>query len=119
MNAADRTRILMLEEPYDRGCITRPHFHGYKSGCDGAPPPLHVVSAHREANWAPLPPRPAASGQPGPPLVGGGQVPNLGIDPTDPSTWAGRGYSQSPGMCARFNSVTPGSPFGEGLAWAP
>lgn len=111
--------IPMMDEPFDRGCITRPHFHAYKSGHGGNPPPLHVLSAHREANWAPLPRPLQAGGEPGPVLVGGGQIPNLGIDPTDPSTWEGRGYNQSPGMCARFNSVMPGAPFGEGLAWAP
>ena len=111
--------IPMLDEPFDQGCITRPHFHAYKSADDDQPPPLHVRSAHDGANWARLPRPLQASGEPGPVLVGGGQVPNLGIDPTDPSTWEGRGYSQSPGMCHRFNSVMPGSPFGEGLAWAP
>ena len=125
MNEAERERqaaagIPMIEEPYDRGCITRPHFHGYKSSDDDmAPPPLHVRSAHGAGNWVPLPPRRPDSGQPGPALVGGGAGPCLGIDPTDPSTWEGRGYGQSPGMIGRFNSVMPGAPFGEGLTWAP
>lgn len=119
MNPQKAELYSMLDDPYDRGCITRRHFYAYRPGCDGAPPPLHVHSAHEDANWAPLPRPLPDSGMPGPALAGGGQVINLGIDPTDPSTWAGRGYNQSPGMCARFNAVTPGSPFGEGLAWAP
>ena len=110
----------MLDDPYDLGCITRRHFYSYQPGCDGAPPPLHVVPVNEEAAWAPRPREVTGpSALPGPALVGGGQVPNLGIDPTDPSTWEGRGYNQSAGMCARFNLETPGSPFGEGLAWAP
>lgn len=102
--------------------VTRRHFLGYKPGCEGAPPPLHVVSACSQANWFPVP-RPLAGGQgvmPGPVLAGGGSIGvPLGIDPTDPSTWGDRGYHHSAGMCARFNTITPGSPFGEGLAWAP
>lgn len=35
----------------------------------------------------------------GPRTIGGGQAyDSLGIDPTDPATWAGRGYCQSTGM---------------------
>lgn len=102
--------------------VTRRHFLGYKPGCEGAPPPLHVISAHSPANWCPLP-RPLEGGQgivPGPVLAGGGSIGvPLGIDPTDPATWQGRGYNQCHGMIARFNSYTPGTPFGEGLAWAP
>jgi hypothetical protein len=90
---------------YDpKGMITRRHFHGYKPGCAGAPPPLHVISANPEANHVPLPRPLQAGGQPGPALVlGGPAYDSLGIDPTDPSTWAGRGYRQSTGMIGRFN----------------
>ena len=113
----DRPGGLATRQP---GIITRRHFLGYKPACEGAPPPLHVLSANDAANWYPLArPGSGPAVRPGPALIGGGQIQNLGIDPTDPTTWAGRGYSQSPGMCGRFNAYTPGSPFGEGLAWAP
>jgi hypothetical protein len=91
--------------------ITRRHFlPHYKAGCAGAPPPLHVVHCVPEANHWPLP-RPLQGGaQPGPQLVlGGGAEACLGIDPTDPSTWEGRGYSHSPGMIGWLN-VPPGVP---------
>lgn len=87
------------------GMITRRHFMGYKPGCGGAPPPLHVVSANPDANHYPLP-RPMGQSQatPGPQLVlGGAPEDNLGIDPTDPTTWGGRGYRQAAGMIGRFN----------------
>jgi hypothetical protein len=91
---------------YDpKGMITRRHFLGYKAGCAGAPPPLHVVAVHPPANHYPLP-RPVWAGraEPGPALVlGGAAEPSLGIDPTDPSTWGGRGYRQCTGMIGRFN----------------
>lgn len=112
----------MVNDPYDLGCITRRHFYGYKHGRPGAPPPLHVTSHHEDANWVPLSRPLQAGGEIGPRLNAGGSIVGpapLGIDPTDPSTWEGRGYNQSAGMCGRFNAVTPGSPFGEGLAWAP
>jgi hypothetical protein len=88
-----------------KGMITRDHFLGYKPGCQNAPPPLHVVSANPDANHYPLPrPLHAGGAQPGPALVLGGAAEDcLGIDPTDPSTWAGRGYRQSAGMMGRFN----------------
>jgi hypothetical protein len=88
-----------------KGMMTRRHFLGYKPGCDGAPPPLHVVSSNPDANHYPLP-RPiwAGGAQPGPALVlGGAAEQSLGIDPTDPSTWGGRGYRQCAGMIGRFN----------------
>lgn len=79
---------------------------GYKAGCAMAPPPLHVISCHPEANHIPLPRPLEAGGEPGPALVlGGSGLPSLGIDPTDPSTWGTRGYSPSPGMAARFDCV--------------
>lgn len=91
---------------YDpQGMLTRRHFHGYKAGCAGAPPPLHVVSANPQGNHYPLP-RPIWAGgvAPGPSLVlGGSAEDSLGIDPTDSTTWAGRGYRQSVGMIGRFN----------------
>lgn len=93
---------------YDpKGMITRRHFLGYKAGCANAPPPLHVVSVHGGANHWPLP-RPLEGGAgPGPDLVlGGPPFDSLGIDPTDPSTWEGRGYRQSVGMIGRFNQQT-------------
>jgi hypothetical protein len=87
------------------GMITRRHFHAYKPACGDNPPPLHVVSVHPPANHCPLPRPLEAGGQPGPALViGGPAYDNLGIDPTDPSTWEGRGYRQSCGMIGRFNS---------------
>ncbi len=85
--------------------ITRRHFQGYKAGCEGAPPPLHVVSANPDACDFPLP-RPLEGGgaQPGPALIlGGTGMPSLGIDPTDPATHEGRGYRQCAGMIGRFN----------------
>jgi hypothetical protein len=91
---------------YDpNGMITRRHFLGYKPGPPCNPPPLHVTSAHPDANYWPLP-RPLEGGAtPGPQLViGGTGLPSLGIDPTDPLTWEGRGYRQSAGMIGRFNS---------------
>lgn len=84
--------------------ITRRHFIGYKPGCAGAPPPMHVVSANMDANHWPLPRPLEAGGDPGPALIiGGTGLPCLGIDPTDPATWDGRGYRQSCGMIGRFN----------------
>jgi len=90
---------------YDpNGMITRRHFLSYKAGCAGAPPPLHVVSAHPGANHYPLPRPLEAGGQPGPTLVAGGPAyQSLGIDPTDPATWEGRGYRQCAGMVGRLN----------------
>lgn len=86
------------------GMITRRHFLGYKAGCAGAPPPLHVVSSCDAANHAPLARPLEAGGQPGPALVlGGPAYDSLGIDPTDRSTWGGRGYRQSAGMVGRLN----------------
>ena len=87
--------------------ITRKHFRPhYKAGCAGAPPPLHVISANPEANhYGPqerLACGPGATA--GPALIlGGTGMPCLGIDPTDESTWDGRGYYHSSGMIARLN----------------
>lgn len=84
--------------------ITRKHFCGYRAR-PGAPPPLHVESANADANWHPLGRPLEAGGQVGPSLViGGTGMPCLGIDPTDRTTWGGRGYRQSAGMIGRFNS---------------
>ena len=84
--------------------ITRRHFLGYKAGCAGAPPPLHVLSCNPYANHYPLPRPLQAGGHPGPVLVlGGTGSVSLGIDPTDPSTWGDRGYNQSPGMIGYLN----------------
>jgi len=92
---------------YDpKGTITRRHFLGYKAGDCGAPPPLHVTAAHPDARHYPLP-RPIGGGTdatPGPHLIlGGAAEASLGIDPTDSTTWGGRGYRQSAGMIGRFN----------------
>lgn len=104
MNAEDYERDDALFDP--KGTITRRHFLGYKAGCANAPPPLHVISAHPAANWHPIG-RPLPGGQaalPGPGLVGGGSgMPCLGIDPTDPATWEGRGYRHSAGMISWLN----------------
>ena len=93
--------------PYDpEGVITRPHFVTHKPGCSGAPPPLHVVALNPEAGHSPVAPAlPGGSGAvPGPALVlGGTGSASYGIDPTDPSTWEGRGYRQCAGMIGRFN----------------
>ena len=91
---------------YDpKGMITRPHFIGYKPGCQSAPPPLHVMSPHPQGNWYPLPRPLEAGGDPGPSLVlGGPAYDSLGIDPTDETTWKGRGYRQCAGMIGRLNS---------------
>ena len=88
-----------------KGLMTRRHFLGYKPGCAGAPPPLHVVSANPDANHYQVP-RPMYAGgvQPGPTLVLGGPAYDcLGIDPTDSTSWEGRGYRQCAGMIGRFN----------------
>ena len=88
-----------------KGMMTRRHFLAYKPGCSGAPPPMHVTSANPDANWNPLP-RPiwAGGAQPGPSLVlGGTGSVSLGIDPTDPASWGGRGYRQCAGMIGRLN----------------
>ena len=100
---------------YDpNGGITRRHFLGYKAGCAGAPPPLHVVSANPRANHYPLPRPLQAGGHTGPVVVlGGPAYDSLGIDPTDPATWEGRGYRQSRGMIGRFNSPDDWGGIGE------
>jgi hypothetical protein len=84
--------------------ITRRHFLAYKAGCAGAPPPLHVESANPMANYWQLP-RPIEGGAHVGPVVvmGGTGSVCMGIDPTDPLTWEGRGYSQSPGMIGYLN----------------
>lgn len=101
------------------GVITRRHFLGYKAGCQGAPPPLHVESVHPDANHWPLPRPLEAGGHVGPALVlGGTGSVSLGIDPTDPTTWGNRGYSQSPGMIGWLNFPVRGlsrrDPYGAG-----
>jgi hypothetical protein len=91
---------------YDpKGTVTRRHFLGYRPTGKYDPAPLHVESANPEANWFPLPRPMRTMGAPGPDLIVGG-VPytSLGIDPTDPKTWEGRGYRQCSGMMGRFNS---------------
>jgi hypothetical protein len=87
------------------GAMTRRHFLlPYKAGCAGAPPPLHVIAANPAARSYPLPRPLQAGGQPGPALVlGGPAYDSLGVDPTDPATWAPRGYRQSAGMIGRLN----------------
>jgi hypothetical protein len=93
---------------YDpQGMMTRRHFLGYKPGCGNAPPPLHVISANPTANHFPLPRPLEAGGEVGPQVVRGGPAyDSLGIDPTDPVSWEGRGYRQSVGMIGRFNLDT-------------
>jgi hypothetical protein len=89
--------------------ITRRHFRGYKAGCAGNPPPLHVRSVNPHANHHDLPRPIEAGGHVGPALVlGGTGSVSLGIDPTDPLTWAGRGYNQSPGMIGWLNGPVQG-----------
>jgi hypothetical protein len=90
---------------YDpKGTMTRRHFLAYKPTCDGAPPPLHVQSVNDAANHFPLPRPLQAGGHVGPAVIlGGAAEDSLGIDPTDPSSWQGRGYRQSAGMIGRFN----------------
>jgi hypothetical protein len=89
--------------------ITRRHFMPmWKPGHPSAPPPLHVRSAREDCDWWPLPRPLQAGGDPGPKLIlGGPAYPSLGIDPTDPGTWAGRGYSHSPGMIGWLNGQVP------------
>ena len=104
--------------------ITRRHFMAYKPGCGNAPPPLHVVSANPAANHFPLPRPLEAGGTVGPSLVIGGPAYDcLGIDPTDSSTWTGRGYNQSVGMIGRFNLqgdwLGIDYPVGQGVRPAP
>ena len=96
-----------VRDPDPNGMITRPHFLHYKAGCENAPPPLHILSVWEPGRHAPLPrPLPGSQGViPGPALIyGGSGLPCLGVDPTDASTWGGRGYRQSRGMIGRFNS---------------
>lgn len=102
--------------------ITRNHFLlNYKAGCAGAPPPLHVVAFPPDANHYPAGRPLQASGHTGPALVlGGAAEASLGIDPTDATTWGGRGYRQSAGMIGRFNCDTDwygnvGYPGGQGV----
>lgn len=78
--------------------ITRRHFRPtYKQAHPSMPPPLHVRGV--ACDWQPLARPMEAGGELGPPLIyGGAAEPSLGIDPTDPGTWHGRGYSQSAGM---------------------
>jgi hypothetical protein len=86
------------------GLVTRRHFLGYKAGCAGAPPPLHVISAHPPGNWVPVPRPMPDRGVRGPQVVlGGTGSVSLGIDPTDPSTWGDRGYKPSAGMIGWLN----------------
>jgi hypothetical protein len=90
-----------------QGAMIRRHFLGYKPGCGNAPPPLHVISANPLANHWPLPRPLEAGGEVGPKVViGGPAYDSLGIDPTDPVSWEGRGYRQSVGMIGRFNLDT-------------
>jgi hypothetical protein len=61
-----------------------------------------------------------AGGDPGPAVVcSGSAYDSLGIDPTDPATWEGRGYRQSIGMIGRFNLDTDWlgipHPYGQGV----
>jgi hypothetical protein len=83
----------------------------WKAGDPSAPPPLHVRMARQDCDWWPMT-RPLQGGegtQPGPALIlGGAAEPSLGIDPTDPSTWAGRGYSHSAGMISYLNMPPDG-----------
>ena len=91
---------------YDpKGMMTREHFYGYRPHANpGMPPPLHVTSMCPQANWWPLPRPLPTSGMPGPAVVyGGSGMPCLGVDPTEPLSWGGRGYRQSAGMIGRFN----------------
>jgi hypothetical protein len=93
---------------YDpKGLITRRHFLGYRMREDGIyPPPLHVESVHPGANHVPLARPLEAGGEPGPGpalVLGGTGSVSLGIDPTDPATWGGRGYRTCAGMIGRFN----------------
>jgi hypothetical protein len=84
--------------------ITRRHFVTHRAGHPSAPPPLHVIPLNPDAAWYPLPRPPIRFAQPGPPLIlGGPAYPSLGIDPTDRTTWGGRGYRQCAGMVGRFN----------------
>ena len=86
------------------GMITRRHFLGYKPTGGYDPAPLHVLSVNTQANWYPVCRPLQAGGHPGPALVlGGAAEDSLGIDPTDPGSWEGRGYRQSVGMIGRFN----------------
>jgi len=86
--------------------ITRHHFYAYKPDyLNPDTPPWHCVSMNPAANWYPLPRPMTTAATPGPDLVlGGTGLPCLGIDPTDPNTWGGRGYRQSAGMIGRFNT---------------
>lgn len=87
------------------GMITRHHFCGYMPSADPMlPPPMHVRSVNDDANWHPAGRPLEGGGQPGPALVlAGDGMPSLGVDPTDPTTWGGRGYNQSAGMIGRLN----------------
>lgn len=84
--------------------ITRRHFVAYRPGDQNAPPPLHIEPLNSASQWYPAPRPIQSSGEPGPPTVGDAiAYPSLGIDPTDPTTWEGRGYRQAAGMVGRLN----------------
>lgn len=85
--------------------ITRNHFYSYKPDPSPESPPWHCHSLNPHANWYPISRPIADRGSPGPTVIlAAGGMPSLGIDPTDPATWAGRGYRQCAGMIGRFNS---------------
>ena len=86
--------------------ITREGFGaGYKAGCQGNPPPLHVYSAAAEhAAWHPLGRTALRPAPPGPDMV---HIPSplgseLGDDPTDPLRQTVK-RSATVGMIARFH----------------
>jgi hypothetical protein len=75
----------------------------YRAGCEGAPPPLHVVASHRPANYTHYA-RPLEAGSQPMILLPKKSSP-VGFDPLDPTTHS-RPYVPMAGMMGRFNSVT-------------
>jgi len=58
---------------------------GWKAGCEGAPPPLHVAPDNPQAAWYPLPRIILAPQPPGPVMIHIPVVAPFGDDPLDPA----------------------------------
>lgn len=84
--------------------ITRPFNSSWRAGCEGAPPPLHIVDDNGQSNWFPAP-RPYIMGTPaGPTMIYAPIVAPVGDDPTDPGSQTIRRQSTT-GMIGRLNLV--------------
>jgi hypothetical protein len=83
--------------------ITRNFSQGYKAGCAGAPPPLHIVDDNAQSNWYPVGRETYLPHPGGPQLVTIPIVAPFGDDPTDPSQQTEFRY-QTAGMVGRLNA---------------